>query len=446
VGVVSVRVRPTLSHLSSNLPQLSPQLESEPPIASQAHQAVRSFVCWLDAFGEWSQDPYDFWASSVGGRAKKLYYRRPLLGKVAAAPFVTLDLAAPRTRALVRPRARFPIADAHYAMGFFALARTEDDPSHIERGRAFLDALERSRSPLFEDPAWGYPFDWPTRYGVYHAGWPLITSTPYGYEAFEAGHAAVGDSGYAEMMHGVARFAAERIPVTPVGPGSEAGAYTPFDHRQVVNASAYRGFLLTAGGRRFEREDWLVAARRNVAYVLQSQRNDGSWPYSTDGADDFVDNFHTCFVLKNLVKIWSLTGDDEVREAIGAGYEFYLDQLLDETGRPIPFARRPRLTLYRRDLYDYAEGINLAHLLQGEISVARGVLEILVRDLIESWMLPDGHFVTRKMLLGHNIIPYHRWAQAQTFHALARVAADYEAPVGPAASAAAASASSSSGT
>ena len=405
------------------------RIHSEPraPIAGEAHEAVRSFVSWLDAFGEWSQDPYDFWAS-VGGRAKTLYYRRRLLGKIAAAPFVLVDLVAPRTRALVRPRERFPIADAHYAMGFFALARAEDEPRHIQRGRAFLDALERSRSPLFEDPSWGYPFDWPTRYGVYRAGWPLITSTPYGYEAFETGYAAVGDWGYAEMMEGVARFAAERIPVTPIGPGSEAAAYTPFDRRQVVNASAYRGFLLTAGGRRFEREDWVRAARRNVAFVLQSQRSDGSWPYSTDGPDDFVDNFHTCFVLKNLVKIWVLTGDEEVREAIGAGYEFYLEQLLDEDGLPIPFARRPRLTLHRRDLYDYAEGINLAHLLRGELPAARGVLETLVRDLIERWILPDGHFVTRELVVARNTIPYHRWAQSQTFHALARVAADTAEP------------------
>lgn len=406
---------------------------------------MRLFIGWLDVFGERSQDPYDFWAS-LGGRAKTLYYRRRVLGKVAAAPFVMLDLVAPRTRALVRPRDRFPIADAHYAMGYFALARAEDDPRHIQRGRAFLNALEQSRSRLFEDPAWGYPFDWPTRYGVYRAGWPLMTSTPYGYEAFEAGHAVVGDMTYVKMMDGVARFAAERIPVTPIGPGSEAAAYTPFDRRQVVNASAYRGFLLTAGGRRFEREDWLVAARRNVAFVLQSQRDDGSWPYSTDGPDDFVDNFHTCFVLKNLVKIWAQTEDEEVREAIGNGYSFYLDHLLDERGRPIPFARRPRLTLHRHDLYDYAEGINLAHLLRGEIPEARGVLESLIRDLIDRWMLPDGHFVTREMVVGRNTIPYHRWAQSQTFHALARVvAADGEPAAGPAGSITTAPASSPSG-
>jgi hypothetical protein len=224
-------------------------------------------------------------------------------------------------------------------------------------------------------------------------------------------------------MEGAARFAAERIPVTEVARGVEASAYTPFDRRQVVNASAYRGFLLTAAGSRFDREDWFAAADRNVAFVLRSQRSDGSWPYSVDGADDFVDNFHTCLVLKNLAKVWTVTQADDVRAAILAGYDFYLGHLLDERGRPRPFARRPRLTLHRRDLYDYAEGLNLALLLRHEIPAASDVLRRFLDDLVERWILPDGHFVTRKLVLGRNTVPYHRWAQSQVFHALVRVAA-----------------------
>ena len=53
---------------------------------------------------------------------------------------------------------------------------------------------------------------------------------------------------YLETMEGVARLVAERIPVTKVGHDADASAYSPFDRRRVVNASAYRGFLLTAAG------------------------------------------------------------------------------------------------------------------------------------------------------------------------------------------------------
>ena len=394
----------------------------EPSVAN-AREMLRSFIGWLDAFGPLSQDPYDLWASGLGAAAKRIYYRHRLLGTIAAAPFVALDLVAPRSRSLVRRPTRSPIADAHYATGFFELARADADASYIDRGRAYLAALEESRSPLYEDPAWGYPFDWPSRYGTFRAGWPLITSVPYGYEAFEAGHALTGDPHYVAVMEGVARFAADEIPVTQTGAEAEAAAYSPFDRRQVVNASAYRGYLLTAAGNRFARDDWLEAGRRNVAFVLRSQQDDGSWPYSMDGADDFVDNFHTCFVLKNLAKVRRITRAEDVRDALVAGYDFYRAHLLDDTGLPCPFARRPRLTLHRRDLYDYAEGITLAALLEDEIPVASRVLERLVGDLHQRWALDDGHFATRELVIGRNIVPYHRWAQSQTFHALARVVA-----------------------
>jgi hypothetical protein len=403
----------------------APAVQVGRPIVAAARAAVTAFVDWLDAYGETSQDPYDFWNTPIGGRAKALYHRGGVVGKLAAAPFVALDTIVPRSRALVRPRGRSAIGDAHFAMGFFALAEVdgEDQARHVARGRTFLDELDLQRSPGYDDPAWGYTFDWTTRYDVWPAGLPMITTVPYGYEAFEAGYEAVGDPTYLETMEGVARFAADKIPVTQTGPNAEAGGYTPIDRRQVVNANAYRGYLLVTAGLRFGRDDWEAAGRRNIAYVLDSQRSDGSWPYSTDGTDVFVDNFHTCFVLKSLLKVWSLTPDEGVRESIERGYAYYLEHLIDDEGLPVPFAERARLTLHRRDLYDYAEGINLAHLARELIPDANGVLERLVTDLVGRWQLPDGHFVTRELAVGRNKVPYHRWAQSQTFRALARLCA-----------------------
>jgi hypothetical protein len=401
---------------------VSPALEAAGTAPSrleaEALTCVHTFVDWLDTYGELSQDPYDFWATGLGTRAKTLYYDHRLLGSLAAAPFVGLDLLAPQTRRFVRRPARAAIADAHYALGFFVLARVDGESRHADRGRRLLGELERSRSLLSPEPAWGYPFDWASRYGVYQAGSPLMTTIPYCYEAFKAGHAATGDGTYLKRMEGIARFAAEQIPVTRVEPGVEAAAYSPFDHRQVVNASAYRAFLLASAGAQFERTDWLEASLRNLAFVVRSQRADGSWPYSVDGEDDFVDNFHTCLVLKNLAKVLGRTGSQEARDVLVAGYDFYLRNLLDDDGLPVPFARRPRLTLHRRDLYDYAEGVTLAGLVRSEIPAAERVRERLVRDLVERWALPDGHFATRRLVVGRNTLPYHRWAQSQTFHAL----------------------------
>ena len=45
-------------------------------------------------------------------------------------------------------------------------------------------------------------------------------------------------------------------------------------------------------------------------FVLDNQNPDGSWYYAVDGVRDFVDHFHTCFVMKALAKIHALTGHE----------------------------------------------------------------------------------------------------------------------------------------
>ena len=84
-----------------------------------------------------------------------------------------------------------------------------------------------------------------------------------------------------------------------------------------------------------------------------------------DGERDFVDHFHTCFVLKALAKIDHLTGSPRCRNAIERGVGYYVKNLIDSQGLPKPFSRAPRLTVYRQELYDYAECLNLAVLLHG---------------------------------------------------------------------------------
>jgi hypothetical protein len=380
---------------------------------------VERFIAWLDRFGEVSQDAHDFWAFDLGRRAKGLYYRHRIAGSLAAAPLIILDTALPSARSLVRKPARFPIGDAHYALGFHAWADVTGDSRWAARAEHFLAELEASRCHGYGEWCWGYPFDWQTTVGLFEAGRPLLTTIPYCYEAFEAGYEASDQGGYLVIMESAARFVHERIPAPEVRPGVRASAYTPLDERRVVNASAYRGALLLSAGKRFEQEGWIADAKACIAFVLDSQREDGSWLYALDRFDAFVDNFHTCFVLKNLFKAWALTGDDDMKEALDRGYRYYRDELLDEKGQPRPFARTQRLVLHRHDLYDYAEGIYLAQLLRGAIPEAEAVLERLVEGLLDGWTLPDGHFVTRKLVVGENRVPYHRWAQAQTFHALA---------------------------
>ena len=82
--------------------------------------ALQRFVGWLDRYGETFYDHQSFFAGGLGRRAKALYYRKPLLGTLAVAPMIACEAFIPSARRLFWKPQRFPIADAHYAMGAVA--------------------------------------------------------------------------------------------------------------------------------------------------------------------------------------------------------------------------------------------------------------------------------------------------------------------------------------
>lgn len=382
--------------------------------------AVDRFCNWLIRYGELSYDHQTFYAGKFGGVAKALYYRRPLIGTMAVAPMVFCEAFVPSARKLFWKSQRFPIADAHYAMGFAFLARICDQDKYYQRAVHFLDGLKETRCTGYEDYCWGYPFDWRTRQGIIAAGTPLITTLPYVYEAFAQVYAIDQHPSWLRIMHSIAVHALRRYRDLETTPNTASCGYTPApdDPCGVINASAYRAFLLTKAGVDLEEPRYLENARRNLNFVLAAQNEDGSWFYSTDCERDFVDHFHTCFVLKALAKIEQLTGCAQCKKAIDRGVGYYVENLFDKSGLPVPFSKPPRLTVYRRELYDYAECINLAILLEGRSPDLDNILVKVLTDLVNRWQRRDGSFRARQLIVGWDNVPMHRWAQAQIFRSL----------------------------
>ena len=385
---------------------------------NKVQATVVRFVEWLDRFGETSYDHQSFFASDLGRGAKAFYYKRPLLGKLAVSPMIFSEAFVPSARRLFWKPQRFPIADAHYAMGFAFLSQALDEEQYYLRAIHFLEVLKSTRSPGYDHYCWGYPFNWETKRGTMREGTPLITTVPYAYEAFLQVYEIDGNKAWLDIMQSIAQHAFHDYHDFITSENASSCSYNPEPGELggVINASAYRAFLLTRAGLDFSQEQYLKVAERNLNFVLESQNADGSWYYSSDGERDFVDHFHTCFVLKALAKIEALTGNHRCTQAIERGVDYYVKNLFDSDGLPKPFSRRPRLTVYRRELYDYAECINVAVLLKGRSPALDTILSRVI-DLTE-WQKSDGSFRSRQLLLGWDNTPMHRWAQSQLFRSL----------------------------
>ncbi len=399
----------------------------------ELREMVDKFETWLTKAGYASYDPYDIWGTQYGKWARKLYYDKNPLGLILSAPIILMEIFWPSLRALFVRKERFATADAQLLLAFLLLCescRAEagrgreakyESTFWLSKAKELAEDLKGYAIPGYSGMCWGYPFDWQNVTGLVRKNTPLITATPYCYEAFLKLYEVTADKQYLDIVRSIADFIYKDLGDTSAGENAAAGSYYPGDSSKVINASAYRAYVLFDAAQRFGSVGCRDKAWKNLKFILQSQRPDGSWLYAIDSpGEEFIDHFHTCFVLKNLYKIDLLIKEPAVSEAIQKGYAYYRRELFDTHGNPKSYAIEPRLQLSTLEMYNVAEAISLGVLLRERIAEASDLANDLACRLRSKYQTRKGYFITREYVGGiTHKVPYMRWAQAQIFFAVA---------------------------
>lgn len=397
--------------------------------------AIDRFAAWLEETQGESYDPYDLWGTRYGLFSRRLYYANPPLGLPLVAPLLLAEILCPSLRKLLVRKQRFATADAQLALAFLNLDELTGEARFLSRAQEFGAHLLRTSIPGYSGHCWGYPFDWQNNHGLWKRDTPFITATPYAFEAFLGLHDATGGRRHLDVAESIARFVENDLHDTPTSEDAAAGSYSPNDRSQVLNASAYRAMVLFEAARRFNEPHYAQTAQRNLRFILQNQRADGAWLYALDHPSErFIDHFHTCFVLKNLLKLNGHLKSDAVAQAIAKGYEYYRRELFDRQGLPKSFALEPRAQIVRLEMYDFAEAITLGALLRDSIPAAFEHAQRLAALLVSRYQCGAGYFVTRVYRGGwRHTFPFIRWPQSQIFYALTHLVkamSDRATPIG----------------
>ena len=383
-------------------------------------EGIRRFEVLLEKNGYESYDPYDVWGTRYGVFSRRIYYEKGKVGLPLIAPILLLEMVWPGLRGLFVRKERFATADGQLTLAFLNLYQITKDKKFLEKARRLAVDILKYSVPGYSGKCWGYPFDWQNNRGLWKKNTPYITCTPYCFEAFLGLYDATGEKRYIETARSIATFVYTDLKDTPTGQDAAAASYSPMDETKVVNASAYRAWVLFEADKRFNLPEYKAKAQRNLNFILQSQQPDGSWLYAvaTPG-EAFIDHFHTCFVLKKLFKINRSLNSPAVAEAIRKGYAYYREKLFRADGLPRAFALEPRTQIVTLEMYNFAEAITLGALLRDFIPEAFAMAQKLAVTLCEKYQLADGHFVTRVYRGGFkHTFPFLRWPQAQLFYSL----------------------------
>jgi hypothetical protein len=366
---------------------------------------------WLDAALEldaWmaerdyaGHDPHDFLASPL--------VRAATLGSRWGA--VGWTQLGKRLPVQIRPLIGVPRLRNAKGLGLVLAARVRISalaPGSGEVGE-LVEWLEGAAERGYGGVGWGYPFPWANRDFMVPAGTPSSVATAF------VGHALL-DAAEVSGVAAAGTLAAETAPFLTgglrriAGPGeSFCFSYTPLDRRGVHNASLLAASLLARLGS-------ADLARRATRFTLAAQRPDGSWPYGLTGRDQWVDSFHTGYVLLALEEIGRHVAVDGLDAAVERGLVYWRSSFFDgpavgfHPGRPYPI-----------DTHAVAQAIltflGLRHRIPDAVVEAERLGDWALAEMRD----PAGYYYYQHHGRWRNRIAYMRWTQAWMLRALAEL-------------------------
>lgn len=347
----------------------------------------------LAARARWrGPDPYDGlfvrWpAPLVGGRRR----RQAIIQLHARSP-VDIRRLYRRRHSLV------PKAPALLGQAAARLVAAREDVHLRDLAR---DALQT----LFDDTTcgengWGYPWDTQTRWSYYPGGSPNVVATAFSANALAEAAVTLDEPAWRARAERAAQWAARELFLPEEG----YFAYHGHSDRLVHNANLLGAALVHELAPQAPGASEAVCTA--TARTLDAQLPDGTWPYGEAVGLEWVDGFHTGYVLDSLCRLEGV--DPRIPDAIERGARVYLSDFFDGDGR----ARLWRGKRYPEDSHSAGTGMTVLSRLAARGVVPSEAVERVARYTLARLLHRNGHAVFRRQRWGAARVCYIRWCDA----------------------------------
>lgn len=332
-------------------------------------------------------DPYDIWKTKLGIWVKDLYNFNRLMGLGPSIVMTILDLIFNSRLRGVYSKQEFPIVRAQSSLILINLYKENKNPEYLDFAKCHIDWLLKNYSKGYNGIGWGLGFTWPALKGfIYDKNMPFTTHTPYCLEALDSYIELTGDYSYIEFLLKIYDFYELDVEKMYEDCSCMAISYGPLRDRIITNAVsytlfAYSIFLKYLPNRKKEIQ---VKRLKLFEFIRKKQLSNGSWIYSPDSENSFIDCFHSCFVLKNIFKSNKISEIPNSKEVFEKGLTYVRNEFLDEsTGLYKRFALSNKPSISKYDLYDNAEVLYLMALIK-DVKEFERLNEVIQKNFLEN--------------------------------------------------------------
>jgi len=380
---------------------------------------------WIEQNGWSGWDPYDIKAhrrvirlAEKATRSKVHTYLREIVYEL----FYRFPVSS-RKLLNIKPGIN-PKAMGLFSSAYLSLYRSSGEVAYLDKSKECLNWLLKNPSPTKTGTGWGYPFDWQST-NLIPANTPNGIVTTAAGDAFWQHYLLHKDQSHLDHCLGVAEFLYS-LPVDRRDDNKICYSYTPLFINHVHNLNLFVAEYLIKTGMEINKAEWIEAGNNAVNYTISDQHEDGSFDYNgpPEKPQNFIDHYHTGFVLRMLYSIWKLTGREDVFQSLEKCLEHYAANFFLEDRIPKLLPHRK----YRIDIHSCSEAIYCLSELSVQFptckNLAMSVLSWTIKELQDN----SGYFYygfLKSRFTGRvykSRIPYIRWSQAWMLKALAAYA------------------------
>jgi hypothetical protein len=289
---------------------------------------------------------------------------------------------------------------------------------------ATVDAVRRSAAALLNDRLgdgmdllWGMKLHFASRFVQASPRMPNLFQTCNAVHALLDAFHVTGEESYAQAADAAVLACVERLGLIEVQ-GATRGAsfcrYYPGMETPVYNvnallaAASWRLSILAIG----DAQNHAERMESLLRFVLAGQRPDGAWPYAAHPSGQWIDGYHTGYVLEALGYLGQSPSDVRVKLALERGAGYFRRQLVSVDGCPKYFDD----SRYPIDVQNCAQAIQTIARLRPHGGLDMRLLQRVVACAVRELFLADeeggGYFAATRRRWFLNRTPYVRWGQA----------------------------------
>jgi hypothetical protein len=299
----------------------------------------------------------------------------------------------------------------------YAMSHKED---YRDKANTYLELLLSIRSKTTSGIGWGLRFPFATRFVSANADQANIFQTINAIHALLDGVEFLHDKKWLAISEEAMRFLQLELGVKDYGTSMSWNYWQNFDV-VIYNVS---GLMIGVCARMWQntgKEEYRTMAVKLYEFVRQGQNSDGSWYYSADPRGQFIDGFHTGYVLEGIMRAVGLKVL-EMDINIVRGIEFYLRNFFTADGTPRYYSNQT----FPIDGQNAAQALQTLCFILNVNFAAGQQLNLVFKRIDELLWNRKGYYNYKKTKWITYRTPMHRWVTGPMFLALTYLQSHYK--------------------